>query len=582
MMLEAKGRPVRPEDILVLVRSRREFVGALVAALHAERVPVAGVDRLRLTEPLAVQDLLALVRFALQPDDDLTLATLLVSPFIGWPQGGEDDPLFLLAHGREGDERLWRRLRQRAARGDARAKAAVDWLQAVLAIADLKPPHEFFETVLSGRHGGIAFEGRQRLLARLGEEARDSIEAVLAQALAFETSHAPSLQGFLAWIEADDVEMKRDPDAPLDAVRIMTVHGAKGLQAPVVILADAARTPKPQGDDHAMVEWGPNDEPIPVFYGSTERRIGKVADKADEAERRAREEHWRLLYVALTRAEDMLFVGGSLGAREDTPGPDSWHAVVRSAMEKLGAESIEDPIWGDSLVHARGAPAPVASPREAAAAEPPPALPAWAVEPPADEPVPPRPLTPSQLAEDDVASPPPSARQIDQARRGQLLHKLFERLPAVSEARRLDAATAWLARQAPDIAEAERDRLAQQALAVIEDAGFAELFSPAALAEAPIAAVVDGAVVAGTVDRLLIAPDRVQVVDFKTGLKVPRDVGEVSAYHLKQMAAYAAALARIFPDKRIEAALLFTEQARLIVLPAELLAANAPAPGGRS
>ncbi|MCA3256035.1 MAG: UvrD-helicase domain-containing protein, partial [Alphaproteobacteria bacterium] len=246
MMLEAKGRPVRPEDILVLVRQRREFVTALVAALHAERVPVAGVDRLRLTEPLAVQDLLALVRFALQPDDDLTLATLLVSPFIGWPQGGDDDPLFALAHGRQPDQRLWRRLRGRAERGDARAQAAVEWLGEVLALADIKPPHEFFETILSG-----PLDGRRRLLARLGEEARDSIEAVLAQALAFETSHAPSLQGFLAWIEADDIDLKRDPDAPLDAVRIMTVHGAKGLQAPVVVLADAARTPKPQGDDHA-------------------------------------------------------------------------------------------------------------------------------------------------------------------------------------------------------------------------------------------------------------------------------------------------------------------------------------------
>lgn len=560
----ADGRRVQPQDILVLVRARGEFVGALVANLHAQRVPVAGVDRLRLTAPIAVQDCLALIRFVLQPDDDLTLATLLVSPFLDWSQ----EALFELAHDR-GPISLWRRLRHRAGTDD-RAASALSWLGDALALADLKPPHEFLETILSG-----PMAGRARLLARLGEEARDQLEALLAQALGFEAGHAPSLQGFLAWIENDDFDLKRDPDAPADAVRIMTVHGAKGLQAPLVVLADAARKPSDMAPDHVVLPWGPNREDVPIFFGGKAGRIGPIAQRLDEDKQRADEEHWRLLYVALTRAEDMLFVGGALGARETAPHPDSWHARVAEALRGLVAQAVDDPLWGEALVRANGRQAPS---REPAKAEAPLSIevPDWARSLPAPEPAPPRPLSPSQLAEDDVASPPPSKAMVDAARKGSLLHKLFERLPAVAPEQRLPAAQRWLARQARDLDEAARDDLAAKALAVIGDPGFAELFGPDALAEAPVAAVVGTAVIAGKVDRLLVRPDRIQIIDFKTGLQVPESAGEVSAYHLKQMAAYAAALRRIFPGRAVDAALLFTEVARLIPLPAQLLGAHEP------
>lgn len=560
----ADGRRVQPQDILVLVRARGEFVSALVANLHAQRVPVAGVDRLRLTAPIAVQDCLALVRFALQPDDDLTLATLLVSPFLGWSQ----EALFDLAFDR-GGRSLWRCLRD-AADAPGPAADAYDWLRRVLALADLKPPYEFLETILSGELGG-----RARLLARLGEEARDQIEALLAQALAFESGHAPSLQGFLAWIENDEFDLKRDPDAPTDAVRIMTVHGAKGLQAPLVVLADAARAPNAMPPDHVVMNWGPDGEEIPIFFGGKAGRIGPVAERLAEDARRQMEEHWRLLYVALTRAEDMLFVGGALGLREAVPHPDSWHARVRAAVEGLQAATVEDPLWGSSLVHAAGRQAPARDPEAAVGIEAA-DVPDWARAMPAPEPAPPRPLSPSQLAEDDVASPPPTKAMVEAARKGSLLHKLFERLPGVEPAGRLEAAQQWLARQARDLPEAARDELAYKALNVIDDPDFADLFGPAALAEAPVAAVVGEAVIAGKVDRLLIEADRVQIIDFKTGLKVPETAEQVSAYHLKQMAAYAAALRRIFPGRRVEAALLFTEVARLIPLPESLLAPHEP------
>ncbi|WP_426168097.1 double-strand break repair helicase AddA [Sandarakinorhabdus sp. DWP1-3-1] len=558
MLVPSTGKPVGPQDILVLVRSRSAFSGALVAALHEHDVPVAGVDRLKLTDPLAVADLLALARFALQPGDDLTLATLLVSPFVAL----DHDRLFALADGRTGP--LWDRVRDSA---DPQVVAAAEWLGQVLGLADFTAPYEFFERILSG-----PLQGRQKLLARLGEEARDAIDAVLDQALAFESANAPSLQGFLAWVEADDIDIKRDPDAPLDAVRLMTVHGAKGLQAPVVILADTCKPRRKEREAPVMMSFdrGP---PLPVFLADRKNLTGRLAAAVDAQDEDAEREHCRLLYVALTRAEDLLYVGGALSGKQTEPSEDSWYHHIKAAMETLGAtEDDLDPWDGPSLVHARGRPAPrmtvtpVITPDDARS------LPDWAVAPAPQEARPPRPLSPSAIAADDVAAPPtgPAARAA--ARRGQALHALFERLPEIAADRRRMAGEAWCRMSVPELDAAE---LTGTVLGIMADPRFAPVFAADALAEAPIAAVVGGTVIAGTVDRLVIGDD-VLVVDFKTGRRVPADAQAVEPYHLKQMAAYVAALQRVFPGKPVRAALLYTEGPALIELPDAMVALHAP------
>jgi ATP-dependent helicase/nuclease subunit A len=560
LILAARGRRLRPEDILILVRSRGEFTRLLVARLHEAGVPVSGVDRLRLTQPLAVRDLLALVRFALQPDDDLTLASLLVSPLLGWSQ----DALFELAHGRSGT--LWSRLRDG---GQDRERAAVEWLGAVLNLADFVAPHEFFETILSGPLGG-----RARLLARLGEEARDPIDELLNAALQFESANAPSLQMFLDWIERDDVDVKRDPSQPRDAVRIMTVHGAKGLQAPLVILADATKNPENNRPNGVAVTLGEGEPEIFLPLYQNEAR-GPLAQAWASQSRRAREEHWRLMYVALTRAEDVLVVGGALGskARGVAP-PESWHARVGTALAALGGEAQDDPHWPGIVRHARGGSSRRV--RESRRIQVRHALPPALLAPPPEEPVPPRPLAPSALGIDDVSAPPFGLGAADAARRGVLLHALFERLPALPPEARTAAATRWLDRPGRAADAAERDALIGEALAVMDAPDHAAFFVPDALAEAPVAATVDGLVVQGTVDRLVVEANRVRFVDFKTGGRVPAAIDDVPVYHLRQMAAYAAALARVFPNRTIEAALLYTAGPRLLVLPPPLIAAHKP------
>ncbi|MDQ3471936.1 MAG: UvrD-helicase domain-containing protein, partial [Pseudomonadota bacterium] len=242
-VLASTGRKLTPGDVLVLVRSRGELASLVVARLFARGVPVAGVDRLHLHEPLAVQDLLAAVRFVVQPGDDLSLANLLVSPLLGWDQ----KQLFELAHGRKSS--LWRELRQRAGEGEAFA-SAYDALAELLRIADFTPPSRFLETILTG-----PMQGRRKLYSRLGLASRDPIDELMNSALEFERSETASLDRFLSWFSRGDVEVQRDPAAPVNEVRVMTVHGAKGLEAPVVILADATADPKNLGRTPLTLEF---------------------------------------------------------------------------------------------------------------------------------------------------------------------------------------------------------------------------------------------------------------------------------------------------------------------------------------
>ena len=546
LTLESKGRALRPEDVMILVKRRGELAQLLVARLYAEGVPVAGVDRLRLSAPLAVQDLLAAIRFVLQPDDDLSLASLLVSPLVGWTQ----DELLARAVPRQGT--LWRHLTETV-------PSLLGDLELMLARADFRTPYQFLEMILSG-----PLEGRRKLLSRLGEEARDPIEELLNAALDFETTTTPSLQRFLDWFERDEVEIVRDAAAPLDAVRVMTAHGAKGLQAPVVILADA--TSDPDSAPRSTVMWQPQglDAPIPVFRPRKNERAGEIDAALADTERREREEHWRLFYVAATRAEERLVVTGSLSAKwKGEAPPASWYAVTERTLDVLGvARTDDEPRVFHGTEPRQAVPvrrAKVVEARDDGA------LPAWAREPAPQEQRPPRPLAPSSLGEDDAGDAPPTPEMQAAAERGTLMHALFERLPAVAPSAREEAADAWLASR--EVPVADRPAIVAPVLRVLSDPAFADLFGPDALVEAPISAVLpNGRVVAGTVDRLLIGDTRVRAVDYKTGRRVPRDLFEVPDYHLKQMAAYQAALAVIFPDHAVEVALLYTGGPVLIPL----------------
>jgi len=554
----AKGEPRKAGagDIMVLVRKRRELAGLIVARLHAAGVPVAGVDRLRLGAPLAVKDLMAVLRFAAQPLDDLSLANLLVSPLLGWSQ--ED----LLEHGyRHEGVRLWDHLRRS---GHADVALLLDLLRR----ADFEPPQALLHWLLVG-----PWDGRRKLVARLGREANDPIDELLNAALAYSAAHTPSLQGFIQWFDAGEGELKREPGAGKGLVRVMTVHGSKGLQAPIVILADATGDPDRSPMRGLSLRDGEGEREIPLPGLGKLEKVGRIAEVEEQARKAERQEHWRLLYVAMTRVEEALFIGGALGLREkDGPAPDSWYARLAPLFT---GEPLEDAIWGQRFeLGERAEPMPDKAEEGAPSTAD---LPNWVLRPVGPEPRPPRPLAPSSAGEEQGADPPlPAAALARAARRGVLVHKLLERLPDVAPADREAKARAWLARNAADLAEAEREELLASALAVLAQPQWADLFGPSALAEVPLAATVDGQVIAGTADRLLITPDRVLIADFKTARRPPERLEDIPRSTLRQMAAYAAALSVIYPGRRVEAAVLYTQVPRLIAIPAEMLAAHKP------
>jgi ATP-dependent helicase/nuclease subunit A len=574
-LLDSRDRPLRPGDVLVLVRRRNDFARALVRALKAKKVPVAGLDRLVLTDQPAVADLLALGDVLLLPEDDLQLACVLTSPLGGL----SDDSLMALAIDRKGT--LWSALRARAGeRPDWRA--ALDFVTSLLGRVDYAAPHALLVEAL-GRLGG-----RARLLARLGPEAAEPIDELLGAALTHARTHPPSLQGFLHWLRQSGAEVKREAEGAGSAVRIMTVHGAKGLQAPLVILPDT--TALPPDDGPLLWAADPQGGPaVPVWSPRRELRCAASDALREAAAQRRREEHNRLLYVALTRAEDRLLVCGWQPRR--APPEGCWYDLVAGGFARLAAAPEATPLpWeGPVLRHACAQTRPPERQRtgtgEASGAP----LPAWAGQAPdwrpaapPCEPAPPSPLAPSrpegaELGPVPQAASPLAARDAGGARfrRGQMAHALLQHLPALPPAERYEAALRWLARPGSPVTDPEA--LAGEVMAVLDHPALAPLFGPEGRAEVPLTGLVGGAVVGGLVDRLAVLPDRVLMADYKTNRRPPSRAEDVPVLYLRQMAAYRAVLRGALPEREVVCALVWTTVAQVMPLPDSLLDRHAPA-----
>ena len=574
-------RAPRAGDIMILVRRRNELVDALIRALKDAGIEVAGTDRMVLIEQLAVMDMLAVADFLLLPEDDLTLATVLKGPLFGF----DDDLLFALAHGR-GRASLWSRLQ---AAGDPASRAAAGALSGLLAAVDYTPPYELFKAILTGPSSPT---GRERFQARLGPDAIEPLEELLNLALAYQRDHPPSLQDFLHWLRRRAVETRRDMESVPDAVRIMTVHGAKGLQAPIVILPDTTR--RPRTADRLL--WPPAPEGgvpgLPLIAPSDADADGRTGLLCDAAKEAGWEEYNRLLYVAMTRAEDALIVCGSRGPRKIDE--DCWHSLVERGLRRL-RDTVEIPPEAtagpagpafDGPVLRLGGLAP-ADPPGAAPADMPPepaaedrgaaAVPAALLAPPPPEAQPARPLAPSRPAEEAPPVSGPFEGGAERFRRGILIHRLLQHLPDLPPDRRARAAAHYLARPGHRLSADEQRQIAAEILAVLELPEARPLFGPGSIAEAPVTGIVGDVVIAGQIDRLAIGEAAVSIVDYKTNRPPPATEAATPPVYLSQMAAYRALLRRLYPARRVDCFLLWTAAPKLMRLADSLLDAHAPA-----
>ena len=564
-MLEAKGRPIAAGDIMVLVRRRSGFVEELVRSLKELDVPVAGVDRMVLAEQMAVMDLIALGRFLLQPEDDLQLACVLKGPLLGL----SEEDLFELAYKRP--RSLWSSLRDKA-KTDLHFHQAHSFLTDLMNRTDYVRPFELYTYVLS------ALEGRKKLISRLGFEADDPINEFLDLALQYERSHTPALEGFLAWLETGDTEVKRDLEqASHNAVRVMTVHGAKGLQAPIVFMPDTLQAPSkgprllwpkdPETSEDLFI-WPPKSE----FYEDLSK-----AEKDRLAHRRD-EEYRRLLYVALTRAEDRLYICG-WETKRAAPA-NCWYNLIRQGLDGV-ADEIEDDFLAsaEEIENSTLLRLVCAQEKEAKVEESPARLdankqdlPDWAKCKPGIEPTPPRPLAPSRPLEAEPATRSPLGDDHGyRFKRGNIIHALLQTLPDLAKSDQDDAARSYLAGPNHGLNEKEQDDIALETLGILNDAEFADVFGLNSQAEVPIVGEVNGRVISAQVDRLLVSDDEIVVIDYKTNRPPPRTVKKVPPIYIKQMRAYRQALELIYPGKPVRCVLLWTDTPKLMEIPSDML-----------
>jgi ATP-dependent helicase/nuclease subunit A len=537
------ARAMTEGDVLILVRQRGTLFHEIIAACKAQGLQMAGADRLRLGGEMAVRDLRALLAFLDLPEDDLSLAAVLRSPLFGW----SEDALFRLAQGRKKGEYLWARLR------DSGPSPTMDILGDLMAQADFLRPHDLVDRILT-RH-----DGRRRLLARLGAEAEEGIDAFLALTLSYEAQELPSLSGFLAWLDQDDVQIKRQADTGGGLLRVMTVHGAKGLEAPVVILPDTADvTDRERAQilgvaDVLACTSAKADMPPPLSDAA-------AAQAALRAQERA-----RLLYVAMTRAESWLIVAGA----GKTTQADCWHALVRDGLAQAGSVQQQFPT-GLGQRHQHGD-WPVAV-SETPPDTPPVALPLpdYLHHPAAVPPPDARPLSPSQLGGAKVLAGDMGDDSVDALARGHALHLLLEHLPHWP-------AETWDQRAADLLAGLDDGpftdtTLVDEARAVLSAPALAPFFTPDALAEVEITATLGGRKLAGAIDRLLVSETQVLAIDYKSNRIIPDTPEQVPEGLLRQMGAYRAALAQVFPNRAVQVGLVWTQAAgQLMWLPDPLV-----------
>ncbi|MCF7698637.1 double-strand break repair helicase AddA [Loktanella sp. M215] len=540
-------RPVQAGDVLILVQSRQNLLfPELIRACKQAGLPIAGADVLRVGGELAVKDIAALLRFLALPEDDLSLAAALRSPLFGW----SEQQLFTLAHRRPAKSYLWEALRKQVD-----AKATTDILYDMLDQADFLRPYDLIARLLV-RHGG-----RQALVARLGAEAEDGIDALLAQALAYESDNTPSLTGFLTWMETDDLTVKRQIDAQGDQIRVMTVHGAKGLESPIVILPDTAER---KNEVKSQVLTGN----APLWKTLKAEMPPAMVARHDAIAAAQSRERLRLLYVAMTRAESWLIVGA---AGETGKSGTAWHDLVAEGISQSGGaeamagdlavQRVEHGNWHGGTVQTPPVRAGVMAPAETLDALP--------------EAVRAVTLQPSNLGGDKTIAGEGEGEDGDAASllRGSLIHLLLEHLPALPAPDRRGVGARLIA-ATPEADTVPTDDLIDAALALIEAPHLATLYAPDTLAEVGITADLPGlGRMHGTIDRLIVAPDTVTAVDFKTNRNTPDVAEDVPDGLLRQMGAYAAALGQIYPDRQIRTAILWTRPAVLMDLPAALTTA---------
>ncbi len=557
-LLESENRPIRAGDIMILLKKRSVFQKNLVRSLKAHNIPVGGLDRMVLQDHIAVQDVLVALEFGLLPQDNLTLATLLKSPLIGW----DDTQLmhFILDH--PDAPSLWHTLKTHSPEIHA---YLLDLHSLILTHRPFDGVSFILNTPCPADPQG---SGLHAFIKRLGTDAIDPLQELLNTSIDAESNKGISIQAFVHDLKKETQEIKREMDDGSNAIRIMTIHGSKGLQAPIVFLPDTIRTAQsrdnalqagskllwPRRSSLSMPFWAPRSAPS-LFKDAKKRALER-----DDCE------YQRLLYVALTRARDELYISGYTPTEKRSYLEDSWYCTIKSAMEGAQDTGVRAPCilvsQDGTITLSNPQTQPTDNEKQPQTALSFAPLPPWSQTHPKAEPSPLRPLQPSRPS-GEVKSMSPLASHISHARfkRGTIIHTLLEFLPDCPEAARKSATEQYLSHTGHGLSQESQSEITQEILKILNDPVFAPVFGKNSRAEVSISGQIgDNTIVNGQIDRLIITDTEIFIVDYKTNRPPPTDPKDIPAQYQKQMQAYKDVLTQIYPTHTIRTALLWTNR----------------------
>jgi ATP-dependent helicase/nuclease subunit A len=536
-------RPIVPSDILILVNDRQGIFSRLIAELRSAGVPVAGADKLSLLKSLAVIDLLAIGQCVLLPEDDYSLACILKSPFVPAPM--TDAMIEDIAYNRQ-RQSLHQRLEQSQDAACQKNSAVIaGWRESVHELG----PYAFF--------AGIVATRRSVMLTRLGPEAGDATDAFLDLTLDYEQERGVSLAGFLAWFQSGEAMVKREMGTSADEVRLMTVHGAKGLEAPVVIIPDAA---DPMTADRSSIVYTESGVPIWALGGLT--ASAQIEDWKLARKIRAMQEHKRLLYVALTRARDELYIVGSMSKLTKKDGAsrvsaESWYGFIETQLAKPHGLALQTEGDGGRWFGLRGGSAGQQCPKDNDLKP----LPKWidwteAGLAPASARVQRRAVP--EMAQDQTARYDGNRGGLDF---GIAVHDFLAHVSADT----VEASVNMLAVRVGLDAE-----IAHRLWCRIREADLAPFFGPGSLAEVEVIARLPEGEVMRRIDRFRVTEHAFYLIDYKTDALPPATL-DPETPAIRQIALYAQFVSDNYPDLEPHVALLWTHSGRLDFLDRELL-----------
>ncbi|MBS0186255.1 MAG: double-strand break repair helicase AddA [Proteobacteria bacterium] len=553
--LPSTQKPLSYGDILILVRKRSRLIDELTYFLKNKGIPVNGRDRILLKDHLSIQDLLILAAWSLSPFDDLSLATSLKGPFFDFCE----EDLFQLCFGRT--ETLFETLKKHQD-CTPKLKKTVQKLTEIKELSEKTSPFDFFNLLLT------KYEGRSLLLSRFGGDVQDLLDEFLTILYDLDRLKGFSLYQCIHWFQTTSLVVKRDLESQsFSSIRIMTIHGSKGLEAPLVILPDTSSLPLSFSGFSLYVK-----DQTPLFIPPKEFRPKYIEEILDQAYDKILEEYRRLFYVALTRAQDHLILAGYLGSSTTQLPLNSWYSMAQKALQELGkpksfhflegnqnAWSGEGYLYKSSQIsferkkkeekdhssclnlHQK----PVVSFSD---------LPSWIFKPAPTETLLIKTLFPSQLEESDRA---PSFLE-STLEYGRILHFLLEKLPFYPSNSHENVAHLLIKKS--DLQEKDLvSKLIQTALRILKKPEFSFLFGPGSFGEVPLIGTHKGQKISGRIDRLILGKNEIWIVDYKTDKDVPLSPCSLKPAYKLQLSLYGELLKKIYPNTLIRTGILWLQ-----------------------